>query len=48
MLNCSIKAVDVQSMPGGVMILMSDEGSGVGCWFTFFSVRKMMILFLDR
>ena len=34
MLNCSIKAVDVQSIPGGMIILMSDVGSGVGCWFT--------------
>ena len=34
MLNCPIKAVDVQFIPGGVIILISAVGSGVGCWFT--------------
>ena len=49
MLNCSVKAADVQSMPGVFMIVMSDCGSEVGCWFTCgFSKKNCDILFLDK
>ena len=40
MLNCSVKAADVQSMPGVVTILMSDCGSEVG--LPVDSVRKIV------
>ena len=43
-LNCSVKATDVQSMSGVVMILMSDGSSGIGCELVMDSVRKLWLI----